>query len=69
MTESADNREYHVVVNDEDQYPIWWVEQPIPAGWNHDGFTGSREDCLAHIEEVWTDMRPRSVRLHAQSAV
>jgi MbtH protein len=68
MAESEESRDYHVVVNDEDQYSIWAVEQPIPAGWNHDGFTGPREACLAHIDEVWTDMRPRSVRQYTQGA-
>jgi MbtH protein len=67
MNDAEDTRQYQVVVNDEDQYSIWWVEQPVPAGWHPDGFTGSRSECLEHVEQVWTDMRPRSVRLHAQS--
>jgi len=48
-----------VVVNDEGQYSIWRLGLPIPVGWRTDGFSGAREDCLRHIEEVWTDMRPR----------
>ncbi|MBV9022867.1 MAG: MbtH family NRPS accessory protein [Streptomycetaceae bacterium] len=51
--------EYLVVVNDEEQYSIWRLGLPIPAGWRTDGFSGAREDCLRHIEEVWTNMRPR----------
>ncbi|GAA2014525.1 MbtH family NRPS accessory protein [Catenulispora yoronensis] len=51
-----------VVMNDEDQYSIWPAGSPLPAGWRAEGFTGSREDCLAHIDAAWTDMRPRSVR-------
>jgi MbtH protein len=54
--------EYQVVVNDEEQYSIWPVSSPLPAGWTAVGPTGTREDCLAHIAEVWTDMRPRSLR-------
>jgi MbtH protein len=53
---------YVVVVNHEGQYSIWPAERGIPDGWRSDGVTGSKEDCLAHIERVWTDMRPLSVR-------
>ena len=52
----------NVVVNDEEQYSVWPAERPLPAGWRSTGFTGDRADCLAHIDTVWTDMRPRSVR-------
>jgi MbtH protein len=51
-----------VVLNDEEQYSIWPAGRPIPAGWRPEGFAGTREDCLAHIDAAWTDMRPRSVR-------
>ncbi|MEV6521217.1 MbtH family NRPS accessory protein [Longispora sp. NPDC051575] len=51
-----------VVRNDEEQYSIWAADRPLPAGWTGTGFSGSREDCLAHIDEVWTDLRPRSLR-------
>nr|AAG02368.1 MbtH-like protein [Streptomyces verticillus] len=53
---------YHVVVNDEEQYSIWLAEQEIPAGWRATGTSGTQEECLRHIDEVWTDMRPRSLR-------
>ncbi len=59
MTEAS----YRVVLNDEEQYSIWDATMPMPAGWRAEGFTGSKEECLAHIDEVWTDMRPRSLRL------
>ncbi|GLX00435.1 MbtH family NRPS accessory protein [Microtetraspora sp. NBRC 16547] len=51
-----------VVVNDEEQYSIWAADRPLPAGWAEEGFTGGRQECLTHIEQVWTDMRPRSLR-------
>ncbi|OPC78623.1 antibiotic synthesis protein MbtH [Embleya scabrispora] len=51
-----------VVINDEDQYSVWAADRDIPAGWRAEGFTGPRADCLAHIDRVWTDMRPRSIR-------
>jgi uncharacterized protein YbdZ (MbtH family) len=53
---------YAVVVNHEDQYSIWAEGRELPLGWNTTGVTGSKADCLAHIDEVWTDMRPRSLR-------
>lgn len=53
---------YCVVLNDEEQYSIWWVDRELPAGWRTDGTKGSREECLAHIGEIWTDMRPLSLR-------
>jgi MbtH protein len=54
--------EFQVVVNHEEQYSIWPVGRALPAGWRDAGFTASRAACLAHIETVWTDMRPASVR-------
>ena len=54
--------EYHVVINDEEQYSIWSVGRPVPAGWHTTGVSGTREKCLEHIDEVWTDMRPKSLR-------
>jgi MbtH protein len=53
---------YLVVVNDEEQYSVWSADLPVPAGWRAAGFSGGKEDCLAHIEQVWTDMRPLSLR-------
>ncbi|WP_328767483.1 MbtH family protein [Streptomyces sp. NBC_00286] len=58
---------YTVVVNDEEQYSIWPVSRDVPAGWRESGPRGSKEECLAHIEEVWTDMRPLSLRLRMES--
>ena len=57
-----DTFDYSVVVNHEDQYSIWPADLDIPAGWHGVGVTGPKADCLAHIETVWTDMRPRSLR-------
>lgn len=53
---------YNVVVNHEEQYSIWPVEKEIPLGWRAVGKSGSKEECLAYIKEVWTDMRPLSLR-------
>lgn len=53
---------YAVVLNDEDQYSVWDVQRSVPTGWREEGFRGSYDDCIAHIETAWTDMRPRSLR-------
>jgi len=57
-----DNRAYSVVVNDEEQYSIWLADRALPDGWHEVGRTGSKSECLDHIAEVWTDMRPKSLR-------
>ena len=57
-----EDRSYRVVRNDEEQYSIWWTGRELPAGWYDQGVHGSKEHCLAYIGEVWTDMRPASVR-------
>jgi MbtH protein len=55
---------FKVVVNHEGQYSIWSADRDSPAGWSDEGTVGSIEECLAHIDAVWTDMRPRSLREH-----
>lgn len=55
--------DYHVVVNHEEQYSIWPAHRDVPDGWRTSGPPRSREECLTHIEQVWTDMRPKSVRV------
>jgi MbtH protein len=62
MSDTPETRPHVVVVNDEEQYSIWPAVRELPAGWRSDGFTGTEQECLAHIEEVWTDMRPASLR-------
>lgn len=62
MTDIDNNVNYIVVLNGEEQYSILRVGSEVPAGWNVEGFRGSRQECLDHIDVVWTDMRPLSVR-------
>jgi MbtH protein len=62
QTDDEDTTIYKVVVNHEEQYSIWPESKPNPLGWNDVGKSGLKAECLAYIEEVWTDMRPLSVR-------
>lgn len=62
MTDEADLRIYKVVVNHEEQYSIWPADRETPLGWRDEGKQGTKDECLAHIKEVWTDMRPLSLR-------
>ncbi|HFF3759149.1 MbtH family NRPS accessory protein [Stenotrophomonas forensis] len=60
--EVVDQQQYKVVVNHEEQYSIWPAERENAPGWSDAGKCGSKDDCLQHIEEVWVDMRPLSLR-------
>jgi MbtH protein len=66
--DAEDSKTYRVVVNGEDQYSIWPVDRSIPLGWTDVGKSGSKDDCLAYINEVWTDMRPLSLRQRMDAA-
>jgi uncharacterized protein YbdZ (MbtH family) len=61
-SESEDTTIYKVVMNHEEQYSIWPEYKENPRGWNDVGKVGPKAECLAHIKEVWTDMRPLSLR-------
>jgi len=60
--ESNDTQRYKVVINPEEQYSIWPEERENALGWKDEGFCGDKQACLDHIEAVWTDMRPLSLR-------
>ena len=66
--EHEDNTRYIVVVNHEEQYSIWPEDREIPLGWKDAGKRGTKAECLAYIEEVWTDMRPLSLRIRMAQA-
>ena len=59
---------YKVVVNHEEQYSIWPADQENPLGWKETGKSGTKEECLAFINEVWVDMRPLSLRQKMQKS-
>ncbi|GAB7045394.1 MbtH family protein [Catenuloplanes indicus] len=56
------SEQYRVVLNDEEQYSIWWAGRDLPDGWRAEGTEGTEDECLARINEVWTDLRPLSLR-------
>jgi len=57
-----DNTTYQVLRNDEEQYSLWPVSLDVPAGWQAVGKQGTKDECMSYVDEVWTDMRPRSLR-------
>lgn len=61
-SDKEDIRTYVAVVNHEEQYSIWLADRELPLGWRGAGKTGSKQEVLQFIEEVWTDMRPLSLR-------
>jgi MbtH protein len=66
--DEQDTTVYRVVVNHEEQYSIWPDWKDIPAGWRATGPTGKKDECLAYIKDVWTDMRPLSLRKRMDAA-
>jgi MbtH protein len=62
MEEQQDSTIHKVVVNHEEQYSIWPADRDNPLGWRDGGKSGTKQECLTYIEEVWTDMRPLSLR-------
>ncbi|MFI1167926.1 MbtH family protein [Streptomyces sp. NPDC020801] len=57
-----ENGQFYVLVNDEDQHSLWPTFAEVPAGWRIVFGPAGRADSLAHVEENWADMRPRSLR-------
>ena len=69
---TSDDREnntiYKVVINDEAQYSIWPEHRENPLGWRDAGKTGLKPECLEYVKDVWTDMRPLSLRKKMEEA-
>jgi MbtH protein len=66
--DTVDDTIYKVVVNHEEQYSIWPAWRDLPSGWRDAGKEGLRTECLDYIKEVWTDMRPLSLRVRMEGA-
>jgi MbtH protein len=60
--ENSSQTIYKVVRNHEEQYSIWPADRANPLGWTDAGKTGTKVDCLSYVQEVWTDLRPASLR-------
>jgi len=56
--EREDTTIYRVIINHEEQYSLWQADRELPPGWRDGGKTGLKAECIAYIQEVWTDMRP-----------
>ena len=67
-SDREDTTIYRVVVNHEEQYSIWPEYRELPPGWREAGKSGLKPDCLAYIKEVWTDLRPLSLRRQMETA-
>jgi MbtH protein len=65
--ETEDTMRYKVVLNHEEQYSIWFAERANAPGWRDAGKNGTKQECLDYIKDVWTDMRPLSLRKRMQS--
>lgn len=59
---SVECTSYKVLINQQGQYTLWPDDLPAPAGWSEADKAGPREECLAYVKAVWTDMRPRGQR-------
>jgi MbtH protein len=57
-----DDARYEVLRNDEEQYSLWLAGHDVPPGWHRVGKEGTKQECSDYVDEVWTDMRPRSLR-------
>ncbi len=66
--DTEDTTAYNVVVNHEEQYSIWPADHEPPLGWRATGKSGNKEECLIYIGEVWTDIRPLSLRKRLETA-
>lgn len=62
MSFDRDDLVFNVVINNEEQYSIWPDYKALPLGWSKVGVSGNKKECLDYIENVWTDLRPLSLR-------
>ncbi len=60
--EQEETMTYKVVMNHEEQYSLWPADRENPLGWHDAGKSGSKQECLEYVKNVWTDMRPLSLR-------
>jgi len=63
--ENDDKTIYLVLMNCEEQYSLWPKHIAVPNGWKVCK-EGTKAECGAYVNEVWTDMRPLSLRKHME---
>jgi MbtH protein len=68
QNQQEDTTIYQVVINEEEQYSIWPDYREIPYGWREAGKSGLKQECLEYIKQIWTDMRPLSLRKSMEKA-
>jgi MbtH protein len=68
LEDTEDTTIYNVVIDEEERYSIYPDYRPIPPGWKAVGKSGLKSECLAYIKEVWTDMRPLSLRRQMETS-
>jgi MbtH protein len=56
-----------VLRNDEEQFSLWPTFAAVPGGWSVVLEESSHSDALDYVEQQWTDMRPKSLRLRMDS--
>jgi MbtH protein len=61
--ENERKEQFAVLINDEEQYSLWPVTKQVPNGWRKTGKEGTKEECGAYVNTVWTDMRPLTARV------
>jgi MbtH protein len=66
---TIDGDVFIALINEEEQYSIWPAKKEVPQGWKSVGFSGSKPEVSAYIDEHWTDMRPASLRRAMDSHV
>jgi MbtH protein len=69
IDDTDDTRLYTVLMNDEGQYSLWLKERVVPRGWTTVKMEGTKSECAKYVDEVWTDMRPVSLRKQMDSSI
>lgn len=53
--------QFYALVNTEGQHSLWPTFSEVPRGWEVSFGPDIRQNCVAYIEQNWTDMRPASL--------
>lgn len=53
---------WSIVRDQEDRFSVWPDDKALPIGWSKEPVSGTRDECLQKIKEIWVDPRSRSLR-------